>query len=97
MDFSYTRNGELVVEDVKSRATRTRDYIMKKKMMRRDFGFRRKGRKKGREEGGKERREARSKNCNNFLKYIQKGRRFMYNRVASNRQATRIQERRRHE
>lgn len=48
-DFSYERptepdaNGQVywvpVVEDVKSRATRTRDYIMKKKLMLERFGI----------------------------------------------------------
>lgn len=31
-DFTYLENGKLVVEDVKSPATRTRDYILKRKM-----------------------------------------------------------------
>lgn len=32
-DFSYKREGALVVEDVKSKATKTTDYQMRKKMM----------------------------------------------------------------
>ena len=32
-DFRYTRNGVEVVEDVKSRPTRTREYILKRKLM----------------------------------------------------------------
>lgn len=32
-DFVYRRNGETVVEDVKSKATKTREYIIKRKMM----------------------------------------------------------------
>ena len=38
-DFSYRRDGALVVEDVKSRATKTRVYEMKKKLMREKFGI----------------------------------------------------------
>lgn len=38
-DFSYQRNGVLVVEDVKSRATRTREYLMKKKLMQERLGI----------------------------------------------------------
>lgn len=38
-DFSYWRRGELIVEDVKSPATRTRVYINKRKMMRDKFGI----------------------------------------------------------
>ena len=37
-DFSYKRGGELVVEDVKSRATMTREYEIKKKLMLDRFG-----------------------------------------------------------
>lgn len=33
-DFAYVRLGAPVVEDVKSKATRTRDYLIKKKLMR---------------------------------------------------------------
>lgn len=32
-DFTYKQDGKLVVEDVKSPATRTKDYILKRKMM----------------------------------------------------------------
>ena len=32
-DFTYKQNDVLVVEDVKSPATKTRDYILKRKMM----------------------------------------------------------------
>lgn len=32
-DFSYIEDGKLVVEDVKSEATRTKDYIIKRKLM----------------------------------------------------------------
>ena len=32
-DFVYYENGNMVVEDVKSPATKTRDYILKRKMM----------------------------------------------------------------
>lgn len=32
-DFSYILDGKLVVEDVKSSPTRTRDYIIRKKLM----------------------------------------------------------------
>ena len=32
-DFRYKRNGETVVEDVKSKATKTRDYILRKKIL----------------------------------------------------------------
>ncbi len=38
-DFSYRQDGRLVVEDVKSRATKTRVYEMKKKLMREKFGI----------------------------------------------------------
>lgn len=38
-DFTYTRNGKLVAEDVKSRATKTQVYSMKKKMMQQKFGI----------------------------------------------------------
>lgn len=33
-DFVYTRDGETIVEDTKSPATRTKDYIIKRKLMR---------------------------------------------------------------
>jgi hypothetical protein len=32
-DFVYTENGKTVVEDTKSDATKTKDYILKRKMM----------------------------------------------------------------
>ena len=32
-DFVYRRDGELVVEDAKSKATRTHEYIIKRKLM----------------------------------------------------------------
>ncbi len=32
-DFTYKENGKLVVEDTKSEATKTKDYILKRKMM----------------------------------------------------------------
>lgn len=32
-DFTYTENGKLIVEDVKSPATRTPEYIIKRKLM----------------------------------------------------------------
>ena len=32
-DFVYTENGEMVVEDTKSPITRTKDYIIKRKLM----------------------------------------------------------------
>lgn len=39
-DFTYRdRDGNLIVEDVKSRATRTRQYVMKKKLMQERFGI----------------------------------------------------------
>ncbi len=38
-DFSYSRDGKAVVEDVKSDATRTRVYEMKKKLLREKFGI----------------------------------------------------------
>lgn len=33
-DFCYKKNGNLVVEDTKSKATKTKDYIIKRKLMR---------------------------------------------------------------
>lgn len=40
-DFAYQRkNGEYIVEDVKSKATRTRVYLMKRKMMLERLGIR---------------------------------------------------------
>ena len=38
-DFSYRENGVLVVEDVKSEATRTRTYLDKRKLMREIHGI----------------------------------------------------------
>lgn len=38
-DFVYTENGETVVEDVKSEATRTPEYIIKRKLMLWEFGI----------------------------------------------------------
>lgn len=38
-DFSYKRGGDLIVEDVKSRATKTRVYEIKKKLMLERFGI----------------------------------------------------------
>lgn len=38
-DFVYTENGETVVEDVKSVATRTPEYIIKRKLMLYEFGI----------------------------------------------------------
>lgn len=38
-DFSYRRGGELIVEDVKSAATRTRVYINKRKLMQEKYGI----------------------------------------------------------
>lgn len=38
-DFVYTENGEQVVEDVKSPATRTPEYILKRKLMLYEFGI----------------------------------------------------------
>jgi hypothetical protein len=32
-DFEYFADGKQVVEDVKSRATRTRDYVLRRKLM----------------------------------------------------------------
>ena len=32
-DFTYIRDGKLVVEDVKSKATKTPEYIIKRKLM----------------------------------------------------------------
>ena len=37
-DFTYEENGELIVEDVKSRATKTRVYEMKRKLLRAKYG-----------------------------------------------------------
>jgi len=38
-DFTYRRQGALVVEDAKSRPTRTEKYLIKKKMLRDKFGI----------------------------------------------------------
>ena len=38
-DFVYKENGETVVEDVKSPATRTKDYVIKRKLMLWEFGI----------------------------------------------------------
>ena len=38
-DFSYRRGGELIVEDVKSAATRTRVYLDKRKLMQEKYGI----------------------------------------------------------
>lgn len=38
-DFSYRKNGELIVEDVKSPATRTQTYLDKRKLMREIHGI----------------------------------------------------------
>lgn len=38
-DFSYRQGGKLVVEDVKSSATRTRVYLDKRKLMREIHGI----------------------------------------------------------
>jgi len=38
-DFSYMKDGELIVEDVKSTATRTTDYKLKKTLMSVDRGI----------------------------------------------------------
>ena len=32
-DFRYKKDGEVVVEDVKSKATKTRDYMLRKKIL----------------------------------------------------------------
>lgn len=39
-DFVYTENGEDVVEDVKSPATKTREYIIKRKLLLWQYGLR---------------------------------------------------------
>lgn len=38
-DFVYTENGEEVVEDVKSEATITKEYIIKRKLMLWEYGI----------------------------------------------------------
>ena len=39
-DFVYTENGEDIVEDVKSEATKTKEYIIKRKLLLWQFGIR---------------------------------------------------------
>ena len=39
-DFVYTEDGKTVVEDVKSEATKTREYIIKRKLMLYRYGIR---------------------------------------------------------
>lgn len=39
-DFTYWENGKFIVEDVKSEATRTREYIIKRKLMLKVHGIR---------------------------------------------------------
>ena len=39
-DFVYKENGKTVVEDVKSEATKTREYIIKRKLLLKEFGLR---------------------------------------------------------
>lgn len=39
-DFAYKRDGQLVVEDTKSKATRTKDYIIKRKLLLERYGIR---------------------------------------------------------
>ena len=39
-DFVYTENGQEVVEDVKSPATKTREYIIKRKLLLWQYGLR---------------------------------------------------------
>ena len=38
-DFTYAENGKLIVEDVKSPATKTPEYIIKRKLMRYIYGI----------------------------------------------------------
>lgn len=38
-DFTYYRDGVFVIEDVKSSATRTKDYVIKRKLMRDRLGL----------------------------------------------------------
>ena len=38
-DFVYTENGQEVVEDVKSPATKTKEYILKRKLLLWQFGI----------------------------------------------------------
>ena len=37
-DFTYVQEGKLIVEDVKSKATKTREYEIKKKLIREKYG-----------------------------------------------------------
>ena len=39
-DFVYMENGKMVVEDTKSSATRTPEYIIKRKLLLREWGIR---------------------------------------------------------
>lgn len=39
-DFAYRENGEYIVEDVKSEATKTREYVIKRKLMLYRYGIR---------------------------------------------------------
>ena len=39
-DFVYTEDGKTVVEDVKSEATKTREYVIKRKLMLYRYGIR---------------------------------------------------------
>lgn len=39
-DFCYEMNGETIVEDVKSSATKTKDYIIKRKLLLSTYGLR---------------------------------------------------------
>ena len=39
-DFRYKQNGEVIVEDTKSPATRTKDYIIKRKLLLWRYGIR---------------------------------------------------------
>ena len=38
-DFCYVEGGAVVVEDVKSKPTRTRDYVLRKKLMKALYGI----------------------------------------------------------
>lgn len=38
-DFSYRRNGQFVVEDVKATPTKTRSYVIRKKMLKAEYGI----------------------------------------------------------
>lgn len=39
-DFAYMQNGQLIVEDTKSKATKTKDYIIKRKLLLWRYGIR---------------------------------------------------------